>query len=151
MMKMEKSLSAQQMRFAEHVVAGMPAGRAYEKAGYKAKGASADSAGSKLLRNDKVAEYLAELRAEAKKGAILTAQERMEWLSRAVTTPLNEIDEQNDLCVEYTMSDDGVKVKKPDQIRAIDLLNKMDGAYAPEQHEHSFRGIGDIIDAIQEA
>jgi len=151
--KTTRPLSAQQKKFTELVVSGRPAGRAYEEAGYSSKGASADVSASKLLRNPKVEEYLGELRAEVKKGSILTAQERMEWLSRAVTTPLSEVDESSDICVEHVEISgehgDHKKVKKPDPIRAIDLLNKMDGSYAPEQHEHSFAGIGSIIDEIQ--
>lgn len=66
---------------------------------------------------------------------MLSKQERMEWLTRVVTTPVGEVDERSDLCQEVVASDQGVKVKMPGKIEAIRELNRMDGAYEPERIE----------------
>lgn len=143
---MNKPLSAQQKKFCELYVSGRPAGRAYEEAGYKAKGAKADESASRALsRNAKVIEYVEELRAECKSTAIMTATERMEWLSGVITTPLSEIDSKSLYCAEEVRSDGSYKLKKVDPIRAMDILNRMDGAYAPEKHEHQISSVKDII------
>lgn len=76
------ALSAQQKRFAELFAGGMPAGRAYEKAGYASKGDVADVCASQLLRRPKVAAFLEELRAESRSNAVMTATEVKEGLSR---------------------------------------------------------------------
>tara|TARA_B110000305_G_scaffold78432_1_gene88228 strand:+ start:243 stop:443 length:201 start_codon:yes stop_codon:yes gene_type:complete len=44
-------LNDRQIKFVELVFQGHPAGRAYEKAGYKAKGKIADANASRLLTN----------------------------------------------------------------------------------------------------
>lgn len=143
---MNRPLSAQQKKFCELYVSGRPAGRAYEEAGYKAKGAKADESASRALsRNAKVIEYVAELRAEVKSTAIMTATERMEWLSGAIQTPLGEVDSSSEYCAEETNTEDSHKIKKVDPLRAMDILNKMDGAYAPEKHEHQISSVKDII------
>lgn len=55
-----------QRRFADLVLAGRPASRAYLDAGYQAASmAAAEASASRLLRNAKVAAYLAERRAGA--------------------------------------------------------------------------------------
>ena len=65
---------------------------------------------SLLMDNPKVAQRLSELRNELAKPSIMTAQERLEWLTRFVNTG-----------VEFTLSSD--------KIRAIDVMNKMTGEY----------------------
>lgn len=51
--------------FAQHVAFGMAAGRAYEAAGFEARGNAADAAASRLLRNGKVKARIEELQAES--------------------------------------------------------------------------------------
>jgi len=115
---MTKDLSPTQRKFAEIYASGRPAGRAYEEAGYSAKGASADSAGSKLLRNDKVSEYVESLKSSATSSTILTILERKEILTEITN---------------------GNKKVDPNASRqAIAELNKMDGGYEPERHEVEF-------------
>ncbi len=88
---------------------------------------------SKLLRNPKVQEYLKELNEKAACESVLSKRKRMEWLSRVVTTPPGQVDENSDLCQEMVIGEFGTKCRVPDKIRAIQELNKMDGAYAPEE------------------
>ena len=108
---------------------------AYRKAfpNKKLKDASCDVQASRLLKNVKVQEYLEELRQQAQSDAVLTKRARMEWLSRVVTTAPNAVDGESDLCQEMTTSEFGVKCRMPDKLRAVQELNKMDGAYTPEE------------------
>ena len=60
------------------------------------------------MKNDKVVARLSELRSELAKPSIKSAQERMEWL-----TQLIDSDEES----------------TGEKLKAIDILNKMDGLY----------------------
>jgi phage terminase small subunit len=65
---------------------------------------------SLLVANPKIAQRLQELRDELAKQSIMTAQERLEWLTRLVNAG-----------AEFTLASE--------KIRAIDIMNKMTGEY----------------------
>lgn len=120
---------------------------AYRKA-YNRKEMSNDAASkaaSRLSKDDEVLRMIDDLNAHLNQSAVLSKQERMEWLTRVVTTPVGEVDEQSDLCQEAVASEQGVKVKMPGKIEAIRELNRMDGAYEPQKVEvdagESFMGL----------
>jgi phage terminase small subunit len=73
------SLTAQQRRFVEGRAAGMPAGRAYEAAGYRAKGRAADAAASRMLAKTNVSAALAEVQSSTPE--IADKAERQRWLT----------------------------------------------------------------------
>ena len=82
---------------------------AYKKAGYKVKSDNAAAVGAaKLLRNAKVQSRIAELRSEMDSHKIMDAAERRELLTQFAR------DEETG---------------KADRLKAMDLLNKMDGVY----------------------
>ena len=82
---------------------------AYKKAGYKVKSDNAAAVGAaKLLRKAKVQKRIAELRSEMDSHKIMDAVERRELLTQVAR------DEET---------------AKPDRLKAMDLLNKMDGVY----------------------
>ena len=82
---------------------------AYKKAGYKVKTDNAAAVGAaKLLRKAKVQQRIAELRSEMDSHKIMDAAERRELLTR------------------FARDED---TGKTDRLRAMDLLNKMDGVY----------------------
>ena len=82
---------------------------AYKKAGYKVKSDNAAAVGAaKLLRKAKVQQRIAELRREMDSRKIMDAAERRELLTR------------------FARDED---TGKTDRLRAMDLLNKMDGVY----------------------
>ena len=82
---------------------------AYKKAGYKVKSDNAAAVGAaKLLRKAKVQQCIAELRSEMDSHKIMDAAERRELLTR------------------FARDED---TGKTDRLRAMDLLNKMDGVY----------------------
>ena len=62
------------------ILEGKSGRAAYIAAGYKAAGAEANA--SRLIRNDKVAARIAELKAKAAEGAVATAREVLELLTK---------------------------------------------------------------------
>lgn len=105
-------LTAKQEQFVKNILEGMRQADAYRSA-YSSKNMSDNAIyreASLLMDNPKVAQRLSELRNELAKPSIMTAQERLEWLTRFVNTG-----------VEFTLSSD--------KIRAIDVMNKMTGEY----------------------
>ena len=103
-----KELSDRQRKFAHLVLKQVPAGRAYEQAGYKARGKTADEAASRLLStNVKVQDYLEEMRAEARKAAQMEADELLVWLAEAIRKPVGEVDEMDPHCQEWTREELG--------------------------------------------
>ena len=82
---------------------------AYKKAGYKVKSDNAAAVGAaKLLRKAKIQQRIAELRSEMDSHKIMDAAERRELLTQFAR------DEETG---------------KADRLKAMDLLNKMDGVY----------------------
>ena len=82
---------------------------AYKRAGYKVRSDNtAAVCAAKLLRNAKVQSRIAELREELDSHKIMDAAERRELLTQFAR------DEET---------------AKPDRLKAMDLLNKMDGVY----------------------
>lgn len=130
----ERNLTEKQRAFARYYFEGMSQRAAYRKAfcNNRLKDESCDVMASRLLKNVKVQEYLRELREKAESKSVLTKRQRMEWLSKVVVTPPDEVDGGSDLCQELVTSEFGVKCRMPDKLRAVQELNKMDGAYAPE-------------------
>ena len=117
-------LSNQQRKFCEEYVNNGNNGTQAYLLAYKTckKEETAMAAASRLLRNVKVAEYIEELRNKLKEKAIMTAEERMIWLTKVLT---GEIKEK----VYYEGNDSEREPYVNDKMKALDILNKMDGNY----------------------
>ena len=118
-------LSNQQRKFCEEYVNnGNNGTQAYLKA-YKTckKEETAMVNASRLLRNAKVNEYVTELREELKKKAIMSAEERMRWLTKVVNGDIKHI--------SYDGNGNSYENEAyiSDKMKAIDIMNKMDGEY----------------------
>ena len=103
-------LTAKQEQFVQNIIQGMSQADAYRSA-YNTKRMSDNAIyvnASKLVADAKVALRIKELREQLAKPTIKTAQERMEWLTQLIE---NE--------------EEGTSEK----LKAIDILNKMDGLY----------------------
>lgn len=103
-------LTAKQEQFVQNIIQGMNQADAYRSA-YSAKRMSDNAIyreASLLVGNPKVAQRLEELRGQLAKPSIKTAQERMEWLTQLI---------------------DNDKEGTGEKLKAIDILNKMDGLY----------------------
>lgn len=121
-------LSNQQRRFCEEYVNNGNNGmQAYLNA-YKSckKENTARTNASRLLTKANIIEYIKELQEELKKKAIMTAEERMIWLTEVVKGIQLEEDKyfEDGECHVYQKSAD-LNTK----IKAMDMLNKMNGEY----------------------
>lgn len=103
-------LTAKQEAFVQKIIEGYSQAEAYRSA-YNTKRMSDKTVwenASRLMADSKVTARVMELRNELAKPSIKTAQERMEWLTQL-------IDNDNE----------GTNEK----LKAVDILNKMDGLY----------------------
>ena len=122
-------------RFADLVLSGETPPEAYRKAGFSATSTQSRAAAScRLLKNVKIATYMAAVRGKAAQGAVLTLQQKREFLCRIVTTPLMSIDpkgKDGDLIRKYksvqTETGGSEEIEKLDPLKAIDLDNKLTG------------------------
>ena len=72
---MPELANARHERFAQEYLVDLVAGRAYERAGYKARGNAAEVNGGKLLRNAQVAARIADLKQERARRLHVTQDE----------------------------------------------------------------------------
>lgn len=103
-------LTAKQELFVQKILEGMSQADAYRSA-YNTKRMTDKTIwenASRLMADSKVTARLTELRNELAQPSIMTAQKRMEWLTDLI---------QND------------EATNTDKLRALDILNKMDGEY----------------------
>lgn len=103
-------LTAKQEQFVQNIIQGMSQADAYRSA-YSCKNMTDNSIyvnASKLVADAKVAQRIKELREQLAKPSIMSAQERLEWL-----TELIKSDEES----------------TGDKLRAADIMNKMQGEY----------------------
>jgi phage terminase small subunit len=103
---MTKKLTEQQKRFADEFLVDLNATAAYKRAGYKAQGNAAEVCASQLLRNPKVAEYLAGRRAARIERIEITQDEVLRELRNVMTSDTNEIVEYRRHCCRYCYGKD---------------------------------------------
>lgn len=99
--------------FAQNIAKGMSQRKAYREAfpsSLKWKDETVDSNASKLAKNTKVLTRLKELTDMATSKAVMSATERKEWLTELI-------------------KDEEGKHNTGDKLKALDILNKMDGEY----------------------
>lgn len=103
-------LTAKQEKFVQNIIEGMNQSDAYRNS-YSTK-RMADKTihenASRLMADSKVAARLQELRDQIMKPSIMSAQERLEWLSQLIKSE-NE--------------------STSDKLKAADIMNKMQGEY----------------------
>lgn len=116
----EVKLTPKQEKFIQNIVSGMSQREAYKNS-YNAENMtdeSIDVNACKLFNDTKVQLRYKQLMEELEDEAIMSAKERMKWLSDVVTNKQFEEDDDG-----YKPADLNTKMK------AIDILNKMDGQY----------------------
>jgi phage terminase small subunit len=104
-------LTEKQDKFCLNIVAGMSQTDAYKNS-HNAENMSIEAIyveASRLMDNPKIALRIEELRKEARKEVIMNTIQRKEWLTNLI------------------MQDE--KASKTDKLKALDILNKMDGEY----------------------
>ena len=103
-------LTPKQEVFVQNIIQGMSQADAYRSA-YSSKNMSDKTiheAASRLMADSKISARVEELRRQLAKETIMSAQERLEWLTGVIQSE-NE--------------------STTDKLRAIDLMNKMSGEY----------------------
>jgi phage terminase small subunit len=108
-------LTAKQEKFVQCIIQGMSQADAYRSA-YSVKKMSANAIyreASLLVESPKIAQRLSEIRAELAKPSIMSAQERLEWLTSIIKSD------------EETTSD---------KLKASDQMNRMQGEYTQKVH-----------------
>jgi len=120
-------------RVCELVVQGHPAGRAYELAGYQARGDSADQAASRLLGTVKVAAYIETLRAAASRKAEFSRDDLVQFLVEVIKTPVSEVGEGSRLAQKVKVDDAGMTVEMPGKMLAAKQLAEIMGWNKPQE------------------
>lgn len=117
-------LNAKQERFIQNIVKGMSQREAYKEA-YQAnyKDEAIDSKASALFNTDKVQKRYRELMSKLEEESIMSAKERMIWLSDVVKGKVTHISYDSN----GNAYDNEAYIS--DKLKAIDILNKMSGEY----------------------
>ena len=122
-------LTEKQEAFAQNIIMGMSQADAYRNA-YNTKKMSDKTVwenASRLINNSKVKARVNELRAQVAQKAIMTAEERLKFLSKVINGEECE--------VAYAQDAEGnqIEIKQPPSLKtrlnAIDIMNKMQGEY----------------------
>lgn len=122
-------LTAKQEIFAQNIIMGMSQAEAYRNA-YNTKKMSDKTVwenASRLMNNSKVIARVNELRSQVAKPAIMTAEERLKFLTKIIKG------EENEIVLEVDGDGKQVEIKMPPSLKtklnAIDIMNKMQGEY----------------------
>lgn len=121
-------LTAKQEKFVRNLVKGMSQREAYKKS-YNAENMtdkSIDEEACRLFNDIKIATRYQELMDRAATASVMTAQERLEFLTEVITGI------QREIRIQHT--DDGEReYEEPadlnTKLKALDLMNKMQGEY----------------------
>lgn len=124
-------LNMRQEKFVQNLIKGMSQREAYKDAyDAKYKDEAIDSKASVLFNSEKVQirynELMEEIKKEITESTIMTATERMIWLSevvKGIRTEKEAIFTDGDVVVK------DVEANLSTKIKALDTLNKMDGQY----------------------
>ena len=123
-------LNVKQEKFIQNIINGMSQRQAYKDAyNAKYKDEDIDSKASNIFNSDKVQARYKELMGKLEDEAIMSAKERMIWLSKIVNGEILE-----DVPVMTDIKNEKVNtIKCPTKIdtkiKALDTLNKMSGEY----------------------
>jgi hypothetical protein len=138
--------------FALLYLAGIPAGRAYERAGYRQRGARADSAGHKLRHHPEVAAFIDQERERSRMSAEITRAELISLLGQIIFTPIAELDADSPLVQEFSRDEIGGdiirhRVRMVDKLGAAKQLCQIMGWDQPERQKMKFEvAIGGLAD-----
>ena len=123
-------LNVKQEKFIQNIINGMSQRQAYKDAyNAKYKDEVIDSKASNLFNSDKVQARYKELLKELEDKSIMSAKERMIWLSKVVNGEILE-----DVPLMTDINEDKVNTikcptKLDTRLKALDTLNKMSGEY----------------------
>lgn len=111
--------------FCQHVAKGFKGAEAYREV-YGKDRKNARGGASDLIRdNPDISARIKELSARSAEGAVMTLREEMEFLTRAILTPIDQIDETHVLCQRVKRTDAGTEFWSVDKLRAMELLARL--------------------------
>ncbi len=159
-------LSIQQRRFVNNVLEGMDAKNAYIKAGYTARGKSAEASASQLLGNPKVQPLIKEVQNKANKAAEITQQRIKDEESRLAFYDLKELfDSKGTIIPPHKLpknirqaihgieiivgplGETKYKYKFHEKGKALERLERIEGMNQPEKHIVDLEGKIEIINS----
>lgn len=121
---MSEKLTLKQEKFVQNLIKGMSQREAYKNSydAKKMKDETIDTRACELFKNSKIKARYEELLKRLEDKAIMSAEERMKWLSKVIKADIKVEREYDNEIKEYDpyMSD---------RLKAMDILNKMDGQY----------------------
>ena len=148
--KPERPLNDRMRRFCELLVQGHPAGRAYELAGYTARGDDADCCAVKLQGKAKVATYLQTLRDAASKDAAFGRDDLIGFLVQIIKTPVSEVGQDSRLAQKVKVDDTGMSIEMPGKMLAAKQLAEIMGWNKPAEVKVDIsEKLSDIIGRIR--
>jgi phage terminase small subunit len=121
-------LTAKQEQFVKNIIDGMSQADAYRNAypNQRNTDKTTHENASRLMNNPKIIARLQELRAELVKPTIMSAQERLEYLTRVIK---GEEPERVVQFVEGEKFEETVPPSIKTRLSAVDIMNKMQGEY----------------------
>lgn len=135
-------LTPKREKFVQNLIKGMSQRDAYRLAfpsSKKWKDNVVDSKASELSKNGEILERYNELLSRLENKAIMSAQERMIWLTKVVNCDVKVKQEFDNEIREY-------EPYMSDRLKALDILNKMDGVYTQRLEVIETPSISDDID-----
>lgn len=117
-------LTIKQEKFVQNIIKGMSQREAYKNS-YNAKNmkdTTIDKKASELFKKGEIRGRYNELLKRIENKTIMTAQERQIWLTKVINGDIKVTQEYNNEVKEY-------EPYMSDKIKALDILNKMDGVY----------------------
>ena len=121
-------LTAKQEAFVKNIIDGMSQADAYRSA-YSAKKMSDKTiheAASRLMKDSKITARLTELRNQMMTSSIMSARERLEYLTRVIK---GEECEKLVQFIEGERIEEEVPTAIKTRLNALDIMNKMQGEY----------------------
>lgn len=134
-------LTIKQEKFVQNLIKGMSQREAYKNSynASKMKDEVIDTKASLLFKEDKIRKRYEELTEKLEDEAIMSAKERMKWLSKVIngeikekTAVLKTDSEGNSQLIEQEFPS-----KLDTKLKAIDTLNKMDNSYKQTIEVHN--------------
>lgn len=128
---MAKLQNARHEKFAQGIASGLSQRKAYRAAfpnSVKWKDTTVDNRASELAKTSEVLGRLEELAQKASNDAIMDAAERKEWLTKVIKSGMEET---------------------KDKLKAIDLLNRMDGTYVTKVEVDANVNVTDKVKEVE--
>ncbi len=139
-------LTGKQEKFVRNIIQGMPQKEAYMNA-YDCENMADDSIrieAHRLINNPNITHRLKELQDKIDDAYIMTATERLRYL----TDVIRGIEQ------EYVETKDGEDVERPatlrERMQAIDLMNKMQGEYVTKVDANVNADVNIVVELVDE-